>query len=379
MRWPVPITMLLLAGPACACLVFCVSDHGHVFGGNNEDYLEPDTRMWFVPAAAGEHGRVYFGYANGFPQGGLNDAGLFFDGLALDREPIVPRAGEKEPAHTGNIADLAMAKCATVEQVIALFETHDRSMLEYAQLFFGDRSGDGAILEGNAVIRKEGRALIATNFRQSKTPPEQSSCERHRIARRILSENEEISVDVCRRVLAATRQEGEVSTLYSNVYDLERGLVYLYHFHDYEEVVVIDLATELAKGPRVVELATLFQPTYAFECFRRHAEEGVLARQEKERDKSVDPRTFVDFTGRFRTDEGVAAGLEFEVRVEGKALMILFPGQGKFELIPRGGASFACIAASTRAAFDFVRGDDGVVSGVKLKQGELEVLVPKVE
>jgi hypothetical protein len=379
MRWPVPFTMLLLSGPACACLVFCVSDDGHVFGGNNEDYFEPDTRMWFVPADAGKHGRVYFGYANGFPQGGLNDAGLFFDGLALDREPIVPKPGEKEAAPAGNIADLAMAECATVEQVIALFETHDRSMLEYAQLFFGDRSGDAAILEGNAVIRKEGRALIATNFRQSKTPPEEASCERHRIASRILGDTEEVSVDLCRRVLAATHQEGEVSTLYSNVYDLERGLVYLYHFHDYEEVVVIDLAAELAKGARVVELASLFQPTYAFECFRQQAEAAVVARQEKERDKSVDPRTFADFTGKFRTDEGVAAGLEFEVRVEGNALMIEFPGQGKFELIPRGGASFACIAASTRAAFDFVRGDDGVVSGVTLKQGEIEVLVPRVE
>ena len=172
MRWTALLSVLSLAGPAFGCLVFCISDGKHVLAGNNEDYIDPDTRMWFVPGELGKHGRVYFGFANGFPQGGLNDAGLFFDGLALDSQTVVP--SPEEPVHPGNLADLAMAECTRVEEVIALFEGHDRTSLTRAQLIFGDRSGDGAIIEGNAVIRKEGAYLLATNFRQSSTPPRPS-------------------------------------------------------------------------------------------------------------------------------------------------------------------------------------------------------------
>src|SRR5262245_53690580 len=205
MRLLIVLAFLLLASPAFGCLVFCFADGKHVFGGNNEDYVVPDTRMWFVPAEAGSHGRVYFGFANGFPQGGMNDAGLFFDGLALDRQEV-PKSPDRPP-FAGNLADRAMAECATVAEVIALFEKHERTMLAAAQLFFGDRTGDAAIIEGNAVIRKRGPFLVATNFRQSQTPPAAVSCERYRIATRMLGEAGEASVDVCRRVLAATHQE----------------------------------------------------------------------------------------------------------------------------------------------------------------------------
>jgi hypothetical protein len=47
--------------------------------------------------------------------------------------------------------------------------------------------------------------------------------------------------------------------------------------------------------------------------------------------------------------------------------------------VPTGGTSFACFAASTRANFEFVRGTDGTVNGVTLTQGEVEILVPRVE
>src|SRR5688572_8392247 len=137
MRWTSILPAVLLAPPSFACLVFCVSDGEQVLAGNNEDYFVPDTRMWFVPAEAGKHGRVYFGYVDGFPQGGLNDAGLFFDGLALDPQPVT--GSPDLPAPPGNLADIAMAECERVEQVIELFELHDRRMFSRAQLFFADK------------------------------------------------------------------------------------------------------------------------------------------------------------------------------------------------------------------------------------------------
>ena len=371
MRWTAAVWMVLLCSPAFPCLVFCVSDGELVLAGNNEDWLDPDTRMWFVPGEDGKHGRMFFGYADGFPQGGMNDAGLFFDGLALEPEPIEPKP-DAEPVVRETVLDTVLAECATVAEAIAFFERRDRRLFSAGQLLFADRSGDGAIIEGTAVIRKQGKSLLATNFRQSKTTAPEAACPRYRLGTKLLEQSAGVSLDLCRRVLSATHQEGEFPTLYSNVHDLRRGLVYLYHFHDFERPVVIDLAGELAKGPHVVEIASLFEPSFAFDEFRRTVADNV-ARAESERDPSVDPRTFRDYAGRYHADEGAAAGLEFTLRVEGEKLVGDFPTKEGVELIPRGGARFVCVSNSTRADFEFVRDPDGTVESVTIHQNGIEV------
>ena len=57
--------------PADACTAFMMSDGESVLVGNNEDYKIPYTRVWFVPAENKRYGRVYFGYDNWSPQGGM--------------------------------------------------------------------------------------------------------------------------------------------------------------------------------------------------------------------------------------------------------------------------------------------------------------------
>src|SRR5512133_3528435 len=76
------LTALLAAAPAFPCTIFKLTRNGATLVGNNEDYSDPETRVWFLPPKANMHGRVYFGFANGFAQGGVNDAGLFFDWVA---------------------------------------------------------------------------------------------------------------------------------------------------------------------------------------------------------------------------------------------------------------------------------------------------------
>lgn len=375
MRWTAAVWMVLFCSPAFPCLVFCVSDGELVLAGNNEDYLDPDTRVWFVPGEGWKHGRMFFGYADGFPQGGMNDAGLFFDGLALEPEPIDPKP-DAEPVVRETVLDTVLAECASVAEAIAFFERRDRRHFSAGQLLFADRSGDGAIIEGAAVIRKKGKYLLATNFRQSKTTAPEAACPRYRLGTKLLEQSNDVSLDLCRRVLSATHQEGEVSTLYSNIHDLRRGLVYLYHFHDFERPVVIDLAAELAKGPHVVEIASLFEPSFAFEEFRRTIADNI-ARAESERDRSVDPRTLNDCAGHYRADEGLAAGLEFRLRVADGKLVGVFPTKEGLELIPRGGMRFVCVSNSTRADFEFVRGPDGKVTSVTIRQSGIEVQARK--
>jgi penicillin V acylase-like amidase (Ntn superfamily) len=54
--------VLALAGAANACTAFLAAQGDTVLVGNNEDYFNPRTQVWFVPAAEGKHGRVYFGF-----------------------------------------------------------------------------------------------------------------------------------------------------------------------------------------------------------------------------------------------------------------------------------------------------------------------------
>ena len=58
-----------------------------------------------------------------------------------------------------------------------------------------------------------------------------------------------------RRKRETRAREGPHPTEYSNVYDLANGKIHLYHFHDFENVVVLDVAEEIPKGARTVEIA----------------------------------------------------------------------------------------------------------------------------
>jgi len=265
------LAALLLTGalaPAStpACTGFCAKSKGLVLAGNNEDWGNRRSRIWFVPAEKGAYGRMFVGFDNGFPQGGMNDQGLFFDGFATPRLEVAPTPDRE--MYFGNPAAKALAECATVDEVVRLFDKYARP--ESAVFLFADRNGDAVAIEPEAAVRKKDWFFVQTNFYQSRTPPGAESCPRFKIATRMLEEARgEISIDLFRRILAATHQEGNAATQYSNIYDLSARVMYLYHFHNFENVVRIDLAEELRKGPHKLEIPALFPPTHAAEVHAR--------------------------------------------------------------------------------------------------------------
>ncbi|MBC8357344.1 MAG: site-specific integrase [Candidatus Aminicenantes bacterium] len=63
----------------------------------------------------------------------------------------------------------------------------------------------------------------------------------------------------CNNVLfSATHAEGNYPTTYSNIYDLKNGEVYVYNFHNFEDVVKLNLKEELKKGKRIQKVSFLF-------------------------------------------------------------------------------------------------------------------------
>ena len=108
--------------PDQGCTVTYTSDGSMALGGNNEDYLNPLTKVWFIPAEPGRHGGVYFGFDNYVAQGGMNDQGLFFDALGLDE--IIPVSTEGKEQSPENLVNRAMSECSTVAGVVELFEQY---------------------------------------------------------------------------------------------------------------------------------------------------------------------------------------------------------------------------------------------------------------
>src|SRR4029079_709143 len=102
-----------------ACTGFCaVGADGRVLVGNNEDYDIPRTKLWFVPATPGAYGRMYVGFDDLWPQGGMNERGLFFDGFAA--LPVRAAGSADLPQYSGNITDAAMGHCCTADEVVGL-------------------------------------------------------------------------------------------------------------------------------------------------------------------------------------------------------------------------------------------------------------------
>jgi hypothetical protein len=303
---PIPV---MPPQPGQGCTVFYASEGGLALAGNNEDSFSPLTRAWFIPASDECYGRVYFGYDDLIPQGGLNDQGLFFDGLWVPYKALGASA-EKPDFPGGPIAmvDEVMARSATVDEVVAYFERYNRLRLETGQLFFGDKTGNSVIVEGDAIIRKKGTHQIATNFRQSENPDPPYFCERYNTADEHLSQSGIYSVELFRQILDATHQDQKyVQTVYSQVYDLKNGLIYVYLFHDFENGIVLNLADELAKGPRTVSVASLFPENLEYAQWTLQLLDQWKSFYTYKIDTTVKPASLGSLVGKYRVLGGISA------------------------------------------------------------------------
>ena len=252
---------------AAACTGVFASDEKTVLLGNNEDFFNVVTSIWILPPEKGKLGRIYFGFAGvaAIPMGGMNEKGLFFDYFMI---PAVELNDNQEKQHyKGNLFTRIMEECPSVDRALGILDKFNLDFLNGVQVFLADRQGDWAVVEADAVLRGRGGFKVVTNFSQSKTSPENAACERYRIARDMIGKQAEVSKDFVRRVMAAVHYEnqpfrgGVINTLYTNIYDLSRGIIYLYQFHDYANEVVIDLEEEFKKGRREYEIHTMFPET----------------------------------------------------------------------------------------------------------------------
>ena len=258
-------------------------------------------------------------------QGGVNEKGLWFDAFSLPRQPVTTAQGEIYP---GDLQDKLLAECATVAEVLEKLKRYSRAPMTRYQWMFGDRTGASVIIEADAIIPMRGPYQVVTNFRQSAHPDGAGyECERFRIANAMLEKQPRVGVDELRRLLAATHSEGQDPTVYSYIADLVHGVVYLYHFHDFENVVVLDVRKELAKGAHVYDLPKLFPgPTRAAD-FDYRARTELAAKKTARLYPRFDATTFADYAGVYRvTGPEILAGQTLTISAGASQLYVQLNG-----------------------------------------------------
>jgi hypothetical protein len=325
--------------PDQGCTVFYGADGNAILGGNNEDFINPLTYVWFHPAENGRYGWVTFGYDDLTPQGMVNDQGLFYDGLALPYKAFRDTGKPAPPDGILRLIEDVFATSSTVEQVQELLGRYTLDGLQSGQLFFGDRFGHSLIIDGDTVLPKEGKFQVAANFRQVEYPAPPYPSDRFNRASAMLSDASAFSVGLFRDILDAVHLEGETPTQYSQVYDLQNGLIYLYHFHDFEHVVVIDIFAELAKGPHSAAISSLFPRNDEREKFAYQPLLQYQVNAESQADANYDLRKLGDFTGEYRNVAESGATVT-RVSLDSNSLFLQEDGMPAMRLYPLGEDAF---------------------------------------
>jgi hypothetical protein len=270
--------VLLSSITAEASTAFMAAKGKKVLTGRNGDWGNLNIRMRVLPASEGKYGRVYLGAEGGQGVGsfinttGMNDQGLWYGSTSLyDGEALPVRNDIKnyfnKPMLEYDLVQRVMEVCSTVDEVIGYFTQYYYPVWNGHHLFV-DRNGNSVIVEFGekdvVFVRRSGDHQVMTNFPNADTLNARwYGCWRYRTADCMLSERQDISTEFFRSVCDAVHQGGKNPTSLSTVYDVTTGDLYVYYFHNYEEVLVFNLYDELAKGDNYYHLPDFFRQTRA--------------------------------------------------------------------------------------------------------------------
>lgn len=354
------------------CTVIYGVDGDIVLGGNNEDFPDSETRIWFFPPEDGKYGRALVGYENFIWQGGMNDQGLFFDAMSIE-EPQVVDQGDK-PKYQGSLPAKALETCADVDCVLDLFSKYHAYDTWSFQFMFGDASGKSVIIEPRQVNRG-GRFLVGTNFLQSITNVNDCRyCDRYWTARSMFENSDSISVELMRTILDATHLEGDYPTQYSTIYDLNEKKIYLYLFHNFDEVRIFDLDEELKNGYHEYSMGNLFEDTldyYVFGMGERNRQSDIRANYYP---VELDPILFDPYLGYFKGPEDLDMAFDYYIVdfVDGDLVLKLVPDKAWMRLEPTSETEFFHISYFDYFELTFMPEENGEVNRFILSNAEGE-------
>ncbi|TFG48588.1 MAG: hypothetical protein E4H33_03900 [Anaerolineales bacterium] len=362
------------------CTVIYGADENIALGGNNEDFPDPFTKIWFLPPEDGKYGRAYVGYDGFIWQGGMNDQGLFFDAMSIENPVQVPQGSK--PRYPGSLPDKAMSACADVDCVLDLFHDYHAYDTWVFQFMFGDASGHSVIIEPYTNLRGGAPFQIATNLTQSRNDINEClHCDSYSTARDMFEDADQITVELMKDILNAVHLEDGYPTQYSTVYDLNKGLIYLYHFHNFENVMIFDLADELAQGYHNYSLVDLFPKNSAFLDFAKPEQRRISKLRASFTEIELDPFLFEPYLGDFQGPDNLDMAFSYYSigYKNGQLVLMMMPDKAWLDLIPISETSFFHVSSFYNFEITFLPGEDGEVNQFVYRIEDGEHLFTRVE
>ncbi|RZN83534.1 MAG: tetratricopeptide repeat protein [Winogradskyella sp.] len=240
-----------------ACSMFKITKNGKTIVGNNEDWISANSEIWFEPAKDGKYGVAYVGFLNHFPQGAMNEAGLVFDAFVTDYLPVEKTKGKEKVTSLQVTYDI-MRNLENVRQVKAYFERIDLSYMAGGIYMFVDKTGEYLIVEGDILTIGNDPYYLQSNFipSQNPTPADVKNVNHYQNGLQFIANSiPKRSMDYCASVMKSMQQE---TTQYTSIYDLDKGVIELYHYHNYETKIQFNLKEELQKSAHSFTIPRLF-------------------------------------------------------------------------------------------------------------------------
>lgn len=239
---------LLLCLPANACTIFCFTHQGKTYFCNNEDWIDPFTEIAFHPAKDDGYAWVYFGFANGWAQGGVNEHGLCFDWVA-GGGPFGWKPDPTKMDFQGNITEEMLRKCKTVEESIELFKRHNVKHLDYSVAFIADKKGNSVL-----VHWRDGK------LRTDKNTDRFHSCGagKSKVDARLADYDGDPGMIGLADALSAGASRGRGGTKYSTVFSLSEGKIFLFQNRNFDQYLEIDYLKKLRSPQSSHRISSLF-------------------------------------------------------------------------------------------------------------------------
>jgi hypothetical protein len=287
------------SGKGCSIFTFCFNDKVMFCG--NLDHPNPDGYIKFLPASHEGFGGMLHGYLAKTStqswiafEGGINLRGLMFDTNGLPNAEMNSHPEKPYSWKDTDFWNLLLRKCAIVDDAIDMANNFDFGGNMNFQIHVADSSGNAVVIgpgpDGELAFTRKSpnkKILISTNINNAN--PEHGygpyPCKRYAKISSMLTEVENkdsVSNTYLVSVLDSVHFErASYNTIYSYIVDAQKGLFYLYHFHQYNEAVTIDLQKELLKGEYVVKVADLVSEETRNNALREYEEYNRI---EKEKD-----------------------------------------------------------------------------------------------
>jgi hypothetical protein len=218
--------------------------------------------------------------------GGMNEKGLAFGSSGLPETPINSHPERLYSNSSENFYLKILRECSSVTCVIEMVENADLESMK-GQYHFADKTGNAVVISAGkngelAFTKKDGGDgyLVSTNFNLANPDHGRYPCWRYDTATHMLEEKHTFTLDYFISILDAIHIEGKsANTIFSYVFDLRTGDVYIYYFHQFEEFYKTNVPNELADshyGNHGVPLPDLFSQETKdlalseFQTYREH-------------------------------------------------------------------------------------------------------------